>query len=97
MANQKDTRDTYGDIDTAATKLKIKGSLDRFDPVKLRQSNLEIRKLIRNLRELPEVLNDNVEEPIVDVEYSAMFLEDIFCGIDFLVVKRAQERFSNGK
>jgi hypothetical protein len=87
MTTQKEKYDSYGDIDTAVTKLKIKGFLDRFDPEKIKERKIFTRKIIRELRDLPAIDNDGIDTPIVDVEYQAMFLEDIFCGIDFLVLK----------
>ena len=92
MENQKETRETYGDIDEAVTKINPKGSLDRYDYKSILKSRKEIDTLLSKMEGMD--LTQKTEEKKPSVEYQAMLLEDIFCGMDFLLIKITHTNYS---
>lgn len=92
MKNQKETRETYGDIDEAVTKLKTRGSLDRYNHKSILKSRFEIDTLLSKMEGIELTQKSQEEKP--SVEYQAMLLEDIFCGMDFLLIKITHTNYS---
>lgn len=87
MKNQKEKRETYGDADSAVTKVKPTGSLDRFDPKKILESDKAVSKILDGLMDRKPEGKKEIGERKVETSYEVMILDDIFCGVSFSVIK----------
>lgn len=87
MKNQKEKRETYGDADTAVTKVKPTGSLDRFDTKKILETDKSVSKILDSLMNRKPEAKPEIKERKIETSYEAMILDDIFCGVSFSLIK----------
>jgi hypothetical protein len=97
MENQKDNRRSYGDCDSIVTKLKTKGSLDRFDPVKVKENNDRARVIFSKMYGQLEKSVVSTEEVGLTVVYQAILMDNVFTDNCFLVIKTTCTDSFDGK